>query len=229
MGSNNVNPPLRALLIGMTGDVRYLQLVRLGLLSAGLVVAETLFDHLRKVSAAVDVIVVAARKPGETAAAIRSLTAAASPPVVVIAPSAHLADFAAAMAAGASGYLLEGMEPASLGRALACAARGEIVVPRGVVAVVTEQVRADAGSQPVSELDGRLTRREREVLNLLRQGLPTRAIAERLSVTPVTVRSHIVAIVRKLHVADRAAAASLRSDGSTEGDGWPREADLSQV
>jgi DNA-binding NarL/FixJ family response regulator len=54
-----------------------------------------------------------------------------------------------------------------------------------------------------------LTAREWEVLELLRQGLSTRAISERLVVSPVTIRTHVSAIMRKLRVADRESALRL--------------------
>jgi DNA-binding CsgD family transcriptional regulator len=54
-----------------------------------------------------------------------------------------------------------------------------------------------------------LTDREREVLAMLRDGLTTAQIAERLFVAPVTVRTHIAAILRKLRVSDRRAAIEL--------------------
>jgi DNA-binding NarL/FixJ family response regulator len=47
------------------------------------------------------------------------------------------------------------------------------------------------------------------VLELMHDGLATAEIAERLFVTPVTVRSHVAALVRKLDVPDRAAAVRL--------------------
>ena len=48
--------------------------------------------------------------------------------------------------------------------------------------------------------------REAEVLDLLRQGLSTSLVAQRLFVSPVTVRSHVAAILRKLDAPDRATA-----------------------
>jgi DNA-binding NarL/FixJ family response regulator len=51
-----------------------------------------------------------------------------------------------------------------------------------------------------------LTDRERELLALLAQGLTNAAIAERLSLSPKTVRNHVSNIFSKLQVADRAAA-----------------------
>ena len=51
-----------------------------------------------------------------------------------------------------------------------------------------------------------LTERERELLGLLAQGLTNAAIAERLTLSPKTVRNHVSNIFSKLQVADRVAA-----------------------
>jgi DNA-binding NarL/FixJ family response regulator len=203
-------PTLHALLVGDPSDDRHRQLVRLALISAGLVIdaeadLDTAMDGL--FDGCFDVVVVASQRAAEATVAIRALTAfAGTPPVVVVATSAHLSHFAEAIAAGASGYLLEGMQRDQMTRALECAAEGETVLPRSVVAAVTEQVRLDA-DPGLLVFDGPLTRRERQVLTLLREGLSTREIAVRLNVAPVTVRTYVTSIVHKLGVEDRAAAA----------------------
>jgi DNA-binding NarL/FixJ family response regulator len=56
--------------------------------------------------------------------------------------------------------------------------------------------------RPVAEL----TRRQSEVLELLRRGLSTAEIAERLFISPVTVRRHVGLALGKLAAEDRAAA-----------------------
>jgi DNA-binding NarL/FixJ family response regulator len=57
-----------------------------------------------------------------------------------------------------------------------------------------------------------LTSREWEILELLREGLSTAEIAERLFISQVTVRSHIAATLKKLRVPDRQAALDLLND-----------------
>ena len=52
----------------------------------------------------------------------------------------------------------------------------------------------------------RLTEREWDVLELLARGLHTDVIAQRLFISPVTVRTHVAAVMRKLGVRSRAAA-----------------------
>jgi DNA-binding CsgD family transcriptional regulator len=59
------------------------------------------------------------------------------------------------------------------------------------------------------ELEQSLTRREREVLGQLAHGATNATIADRLVITPETVKSHVRSILRKLEVANRAEAAAL--------------------
>jgi DNA-binding CsgD family transcriptional regulator len=54
-----------------------------------------------------------------------------------------------------------------------------------------------------------LTRREREILGLLAQGMTTAAIATVLFISPVTVRNHIAAVLQRLNVHSKVAAVSL--------------------
>jgi len=49
----------------------------------------------------------------------------------------------------------------------------------------------------------RLTKREREIIDLIAQGLKNKEIAARLSISPATVRHHLSAIFAKLEVPDR--------------------------
>jgi DNA-binding NarL/FixJ family response regulator len=67
-------------------------------------------------------------------------------------------------------------------------------------------------ASPVPE-ETDLTRREREVLALLVEGLADRAIAERLSISPRTASKHVLAILEKLGVESRTAAATLAIRG----------------
>jgi DNA-binding NarL/FixJ family response regulator len=89
---------------------------------------------------------------------------------------------------------------------------GEAALPRTLVARVVEEFRAGERrpSIPfVKRRGAKLTSREWEVLELLREQLPTAAIARRLGVSDVTVRRHVSSILTKLRVADRQAMARL--------------------
>jgi DNA-binding NarL/FixJ family response regulator len=91
------------------------------------------------------------------------------------------------------GYLLKEriLDVDDLVDALKRVAAGETVVDPALVAQLLDRSRAD---NPLDQL----TRREREVLSLMAEGLTDRGIAERLFVTPNTVETHVRHIIRKL-------------------------------
>ncbi len=112
----------------------------------------------------------------------------------------------AAMRAGARGYLLKGADPAETLRAIRAVASGEAIFSPGVAQRVIDYLAhssvAPANPTALSEL----SEREREVLTLIAQGLTNAAIAERLVLSPKTVRNYISEIYSKLQVADRVQA-----------------------
>ena len=133
--------------------------------------------------------------------------------IVMLTVSDGDTDLFAALRAGADGYLLKTMNMQRLADALDGVCRGEAAMPRPLVARVLEQFRGRdprwrvlAGNDVTQR---RLTSREWEVLELLAQGCSTADIAGRLVLSPSAVRAHITSIVRKLQVADRAAAVNL--------------------
>jgi DNA-binding NarL/FixJ family response regulator len=126
--------------------------------------------------------------------------------IVMLTVSGDEEDLFAALKAGASGYLLKDMDPGRLPDALRGVVAGESALPRTLVARLVREFRAAERrpSLPIVRRRGaRLTSREWEVLELLREQLPTSAIAERLGVSPVTVRRHVSSILAKLRVPDR--------------------------
>jgi DNA-binding NarL/FixJ family response regulator len=111
----------------------------------------------------------------------------------------------AAMRAGARGYLLKGAGPEETLRAVRVVAAGEAVFSPAIAKRVMEYF-GSAGPRPPSPLVPELTDREREVLALVGQGFTNAAIAERLVLSPKTVRNHVSNIFSKLQVADRVQA-----------------------
>jgi two-component system, NarL family, nitrate/nitrite response regulator NarL len=125
--------------------------------------------------------------------------------VVMLTVSANPADMLAALRAGARGYLTKDTSPESLPVALAGVLRGEAALPRELTGHVLDQLRGQPAPEaaPVCVEGVTLTARESEVLRLLRRGLSTIEISERLSLSPVTVRRHISAAVTRLGAANR--------------------------
>jgi len=112
-----------------------------------------------------------------------------------------------AMQAGAAGYLLKNAEPSELARAIRAAHRGEAIIDPTVAARL---VRALAdGSAPRAAEQERLTRREREVLELIVGGRSNKRIALELGISEKTVKTHVGHVLAKLDVTDRTQAALL--------------------
>ncbi|HET6499767.1 MAG TPA: response regulator transcription factor [Amycolatopsis sp.] len=103
-----------------------------------------------------------------------------------------------AIEAGATGYLLKDAPRDELLRAVRAAARGEAVLAPSVAARLMSRVRTPGA--------GPLSRREREVLELVAAGNTNRQAAARLFITEATVKTHLLNIYAKLGVGDRAAA-----------------------
>ena len=129
----------------------------------------------------------------------RVLRACPSVQVVVLTAFSDRQQVLAALDAGARGYLLKDAEPAELVRAVRAAARGEAPLdPRAAHAVLTRST-PEAGAT--------LTAREREVLQLVANGLPNKQIARALGITERTVKAHMTKIFVAIGVTDRTAAA----------------------
>jgi DNA-binding NarL/FixJ family response regulator len=141
---------------------------------------------------------------GVEAAAILTRAAPATA-VVMLTVSESPDDMLAALRAGAKGYLLKDTSAERLPAALRGVLEGEAALPRTVLGRILPQFRhlPDADAAPLLVGGVELTARESEVLRLLRSGLSTTQISERLSLSPVTVRRHISAGAAKLGAADR--------------------------
>lgn len=108
-----------------------------------------------------------------------------------------------ALQAGASGYLLKSASLEELITAIHGACSGQIILsPQAAEALVH-------ASAAVPQEDYGLTDREFEVLLLMLDGLTNQAIADRLHVSPLTVKSHVSSVLSKLHVATRTEAVAL--------------------
>ena len=133
--------------------------------------------------------------------------------IVMLTVSEEDSDLFTALHAGAAGYLVKTMNLERLPHALRGVVDGEAPIQRTLVTRMVERFHATGPRRrrlaATGKLPERLTSREWEVLELLAQERSTHEIARRLSLTPASVRVHIHAVVRKLEVADRAAAVEL--------------------
>lgn len=145
--------------------------------------------------------------------------------LVMLTMSAEDNDLFSALRAGAEGYLLKSAKYDHLPDMLAGVYAGEAAVDPAFVARLLRQfrcreprwrrpvsLRPGSGQSPVSDPGpphAHLTSREWEVLELLSERLSTTDIARNLMISSSAVRVHIAAFVRKLGVADRAAAVEI--------------------
>jgi DNA-binding NarL/FixJ family response regulator len=117
----------------------------------------------------------------------------------------------AAMRAGARGYLLKGAEGEETIRAIRAVAGGEAIFsPNAAERLI--KFFAAAPQDAVAPAFPNLTPRELEILNLIAQGLSNTAIAERLVLSPKTVRNQVSTVFGKLQVASRAEAIVMARD-----------------
>jgi len=116
----------------------------------------------------------------------------------------------AAIRAGAAGYLVHGQFGADeLAARVRQLAAGETVLSPAIVGTVFEALRRTPGSPDEADGPASLTEREREIMNLISQGLTNRDIAERFVLSEKTVKNHVNRIYSKLGATNRAQATAL--------------------
>ena len=123
--------------------------------------------------------------------------------VLMLTMSEDQRTLSAAVQAGATGYLVKGVERDELIDAIRAVASGTLVFAAAVARPVLDSVAKPRIAFP------ELTDREREVLELMADGLTNTAIGQRLFLSPKTVRNYVSNIIGKLGVDDREAAAAL--------------------
>ena len=111
----------------------------------------------------------------------------------------------AALRAGARGYLLKGALKAEIVRAIQGVASGEAIFGPTIARRLMQYFSAPRPAAPPQAFP-ELTEREREILDLIAQHHANVEIANRLSLSPKTVRNHVSNIFTKLQVIDRAQA-----------------------
>jgi DNA-binding NarL/FixJ family response regulator len=111
-----------------------------------------------------------------------------------------------ALRAGASGFVLKDIPPQDLLTAVRVVAGGEaLLAPSITQRLIAEFAERLSPTQYAEELE-RLTDREAEVLRLMARGLSNSELAERLYLSPTTVKSHVAGVLAKLGLRDRVQA-----------------------
>ena len=114
-----------------------------------------------------------------------------------------------ALRAGASGFLLKDAPPRDLLHAIEVVAAGDaLLAPSITKRLIAEfAARPDPAKRPAALAE--LTEREREIARLVAEGLTNAEIAGRLVISPLTAKTHVSNILRKLGCRDRAALVAL--------------------
>lgn len=160
-----------------------------------------------------DVVLMDVRMPGldgiEATRAILSAPGGHHPRVVILTTFDLDEHVYAALAAGASGFLLKDVPAAQLADAVRTVHRGEALlapsVTRRLISAFVTSTPHPAGANRADAIAG-LTAREQEVLVMIARGLSNAEIAVALVLSEATVKSHVGRIFAKLGVRDRAQA-----------------------
>jgi DNA-binding NarL/FixJ family response regulator len=133
------------------------------------------------------------------------LSADGGPPVLALTTFNDDELLSGALRAGAPGFVLKDSSAEELIRAVRAVARGDSYLDPAVTARVLTTYRKAAEPPPQTTVSD-LTARELDVLTLIAKGCSNAEIADELSISGVTVKSHVGRIFVKLHLRDRAAA-----------------------
>jgi DNA-binding NarL/FixJ family response regulator len=201
-------------------DAPFRAAIRRALEEDGLVVVFEAADAATAIGAVTrlqpDICLIEIELPDDGLAAIgRIVKASPETLVIVLSRSDRPEDVVTAFTRGASGYLLKGLSDERLASTLVAAHNGEPALSRSLVPHLVDEIRRGSARRLV--LPGgpvTLTPRESEVGELLREGQSTAEIADRLGVSPVTVRRHVGLLLHKLGAESREAAIeTLRTYG----------------
>ena len=154
-----------------------------------------------------DVILLDLELPGMDGVEAIPRLAASTPEARILVLTAYDTDerVLGAVKAGARGYLLKGAAGREIAQAIRAVHAGESYLASRVAAKVLTQVRAPRRSTSLSA-------RERTVVRLVADGLSSKQIARRLSITERTVKFHISSIMNKLGADNRAQAVAKAAE-----------------
>jgi DNA-binding NarL/FixJ family response regulator len=146
-----------------------------------------------------DVVVIDPRRvPGESEDAIALLTRRLRSPIVVFTSDGGARQLADALKAGVKGYVRKDSPPEDLIRAIRAALSGDFYVDPALSSTIV-----------LEEGERTLTARQREILQMLADGMQTDAVARKLGLSTETVRTHTKRILAKLDADTRTQAVAI--------------------
>ncbi|MEQ8716680.1 MAG: response regulator transcription factor [Acidimicrobiales bacterium] len=150
------------------------------------------------------------------ATATRTVRAMGGPPVLVLTTFDDDRTLAAALRAGAAGFILKTAPGEDILRAVATVAAGDAWLDPHVAGRVLDAYRDHTPSEPVDL--SMLTERELDVLRVIGRGLNNREAAAELCVSEATVKTHLGRVLTKLDLRDRSAAIVFAHDNKVLAD-----------
>jgi DNA-binding NarL/FixJ family response regulator len=150
-------------------------------------------------SEAPDVVIIDPRSAGaDVAALVTRLSSALASAIVVFTSNGGARLLSEALKAGVKGYVRKDSPPEDLVRAIRAAQSGDFYVDPALSSTIV-----------LEEGDRTLTTRQREILQMLADGMQTEAVARRLGLSTETVRTHTKRILAKLHADTRTQAVAI--------------------
>jgi DNA-binding NarL/FixJ family response regulator len=125
-----------------------------------------------------------------------------------------------AIRAGATGFVVKHTEPIELVRAVRVVAAGDALLSPGITRRLISEFADRAKSPPSATALNALTERERQLTTLVAEGLSNEQIAERLVLSPTTVKTHVNRAMMKLSARDRAQLVVLAYEAGLVRPGW---------
>lgn len=169
-----------------------------------------------------DLVLLDVSMPGSGIEAARRIAATASPPrIAMVTVSEHDQDVAAALHAGAIGYVLKGVSAAELAEVLTGVAAGEAHVSPALAARLLHDIEqpvapapaaeprpkpAPAGARKAKRPIDELSKREADILRRVARGMSNREVADALGLQEKTVKHYMTSILEKLHARNRVEA-----------------------
>jgi DNA-binding NarL/FixJ family response regulator len=128
-----------------------------------------------------------------------------------------------AVRAGASGFIVKHTKPVELLAAVRAVAAGDALLSPSVTRRLIREFAARTRDAPRPPALDTLTEREREIMALVAEGLTNHEIAERLVVSPLTVKTHVSHTMVKLGARDRIQLVVFAYQSGLARPGWTRE------